>query len=153
MNYLSLLYMFMWWTPWNKCRAKTQISMCFYRLGTHTRSLIRIWADRVDNNQNKRIWKYEVMMSKYYVQSIIWVFTVRICMYMYHLVYHVLLNISCIRHIAEWCVFEHHQGHITNGWTSNALHANARVVSSPFAFALLITIGYSRNEGNNTDVS
>ena len=123
--------------------------MCFYTLGTHTCSLIRIWADRVDNTQNtcKRIWKCEVMMSKYYVQSIIWVFTVvRICMY--HLVYHVLLNISYIRHIAEWCAFELHQGHITNGWTSNALHADARMVSSTFAFALLITDGYIRIEWN-----
>ena len=42
--------------------------------------------------------------------------------------------------------------HITNGLTSNALHADARVVSSTFAFALLITIGYTQNERNNTDV-
>ena len=50
------------------------------------------------------------------------------------------------------CVFELHQGHITNDWTSNALHADARVVSSAFAFALLITIGYTQNERNDTDV-
>ena len=40
-----------------------------------------------------------------------------------------------------------------NGWTSNALHADAQVVSSTFAFALLITIGYIQNERNNTNVS
>ena len=66
---------------------------------------------------------------------------------MYHLVYSVLLNTY------SRCVFELNQGHITNGWTSNALHAEARVVSFTFAFALLITIGYTQNERNNTDVS
>ena len=63
-----------------------------------------------------------------------------------------LLNIPIICKTYSRCVFELHQGHITNGWTSNALHADARVVSSTFAFALLITIGYTQNERSNTDV-
>ena len=71
----------------------------------------------------------------------------RICIH--HLVYHIIYKTY------SRCVFELHQGHITNCWTSNALHAVARVVSSTlkFAFALLISIGYTQNERNNTDVS
>ena len=45
------------------------------------------------------------------------------------------------------------RGNVTNGWTSKALDAGGQLVSSTFAFPLLLKIGYIQNERNNTDVS